>query len=130
MTAETEARLRHLPPPPPTSTSSTKESYVAQLNSFQDALQKEVDSYEVPLPKLPAPVGGGHVNVVTHEDLLQARTIVSWISSLKDDWSMVLRTIPSEEEVGERFDTGVEQNDYIQIIRIKALVLKGLSGLI
>lgn len=127
MTAETEAKLRHLAPPPPNSTASTKKSYVATLNAHQEDLQTELDSCPSPLPALPTPSGGGHVNVVTHEDVLQTRIIIAWISSLKEDWDAVLEIIPGEEEVGEGFVGTPEKNDYIQIVRIKALVLKGIA---
>lgn len=64
--------------------------------------------------------------VVTSDDVLQARTILSWIYSLKEEWESALRLVPGEEEVGEEWVPGGGKGDYIGVIRIKSLVLKGL----
>lgn len=66
--------------------------------------------------------------VITSDDVLQARTVLSWIYSLKGDWESALMLVPGEEEVGEEWSPGGGKGDYIGVIRIKSLVLKGSSS--
>lgn len=125
LTASTEARLYRLLHPGPEAVSSALNSYGATLKALQDPLQTELDCHQN-VTKLPSPAGGGQSMVVTSDDILQARTILSWICSLKGDWQSALRLVPGEEEVGEGWSPGNGgKGDYISVIRIKALVLKG-----
>lgn len=125
MAASTEAKLYRLPHLGHGSTSAAIASYNVSLTALQNPLQAELDSHPN-VPKLPSPAGGGHSMVVTSDDVLQARTILSWIHSLKGDWDAALRIVPGEEEVGESWSAGNGgKGDYIGVIRIKSLVLKG-----
>lgn len=125
LVAETEARLRLLPPPPPGSAKPTIASYVASLNALRDPILSEIESHPQPLPKLPVPAGGGESLATTEEDILQARITVAWISSLKSEWQEVLDVVPGEDEVGEGSTAISGNSNYTQILRIKSLVIKG-----
>lgn len=126
LTASTEARLYRLLHPGPESAPATLTSYGATLKALQDPLQAELDCHPN-VPKLPSPAGGAQSMVVTSDDVLQARAILSWIYSLKGEWEFALRLVPGEEEVGEGWSPGIGgKGDYISVIRIKSLVLKGL----
>jgi len=93
---------------------------------LQDALQEELSSYTIPLPRLPAPAGGGHSSIATEDDLLQARVVIACIWILKEGWAEVLDVIPGENEIGEGYiESPGGQSDYMGTVRIKALVLKG-----
>lgn len=125
LTAATEARLYSLLHPGPGASSAAINSYGVTLKALQDPLQTELDCHPN-VPKLPSPAGGGQSMVVTSDDILQARAILSWIYSLRGDWQSALRLVPGEEEVGEGWSSGSGgKGDYISVIRIKALVLKG-----
>lgn len=128
MTASTEARLYRLLHPGPEAASAALTSYSADLKALQDPLQAELDCHPN-VPKLPSPAGGAQSMVVTSDDVLQARTILSWICSLRGEWESALRLVPGEEEVGEGWSSGSGgKADYIGVIRIKSLVLKGSSN--
>jgi hypothetical protein len=60
------------------------------------------------------------------EDILQARIVIAWIYSLKEEWSDVLEIVPGEDEVGEGWsDSPGGRMNYMGIMGIKSLVLKG-----
>lgn len=125
LTASTEAHLYRLLHPGPEAASASLNSYGATLKALQDPLQAELDCHPN-VPKLPGSAGGGQSMVVTSDDVLQARTVLSWIYSLKGDWESALRLVPGEEEVGEGWSSSSGgKGDYISVIRIKSLVLKG-----
>lgn len=125
MTASTEARLYRLLHPGPEAASAAFNSYNTALKALQDPLQAELDCHPN-VPKLPSPAGGAQSMVVTSDDVLQARTILSWIYSLRGEWESALGLVPGEEEVGEGWSSGSGgKGDYISVIRIKSLVLKG-----
>lgn len=97
------------------------------MNALQDRLQAELKSPDT-LKKLPSPAGGGESMVTTSHDILQARTIIAWICLLKREWRPVLDIVPSEEEVGEGWDAEpAPVSDYIGIVRMKALIIRGIS---
>ncbi|KAF8536811.1 hypothetical protein BDD12DRAFT_849459 [Trichophaea hybrida] len=125
--ASTESKLLSLRPPPPGAASNIIASYFASLTVLQDALLEEIGSYSLPLPNLPNPSGGGESPVVIEADIIQARVVIAGIWSLKGEWVEVLTIVPGEDEVGERWAGGPGKSDYMDIMRIKALVLKGLA---
>lgn len=127
LVAEAERNLRNLPPPPPGSSKPTIASYVASLNALRDPILDEIESHPRPLPKLPVPAGGGEPIGTTEEDLLQGRITVAWVSSLKSEWQEVLDVVPGEDEVGEGTTAITHKSDYMEVLRIKALVIKGWS---
>jgi hypothetical protein len=117
--------LLSLRPPPLGAASNAVASYITSLTTLQDALSEEIGSYSLPLPNLPSPSGGGESPVVIEADLLQARIVIAGIRSMKGDWMEVLNIVPGEDEVGEGWTGGPGKSDYMDIMRIKALVLKG-----
>ena len=125
MAAHTECKLVYLHPPPPGAPDDVTSDYMASLTSLQDALLDEFNSYSLPLPNLPSPSGGGESPVALEADLIQARVVLARIWSLKGDWVEVLSIVPGEDEVGERWTGGPGKSDYTDILRIKALVLRG-----
>jgi hypothetical protein len=125
LTASTESKASRLKPPPAGTRGSTFTSYVTSLSAFQDTLQKELDSCIPPPPKLPVSAGGDESLTVTEADILQARIVIAWISSLKGEWQAVLNLVPGEDEVGEGWAPSPGKSDYMNTMRIQALVLKG-----
>lgn len=125
MAAHTECKLIYLRPPSPAASDSAVTNYTASLTSLQDDLLDVLNSYSHPLPTLPSPSGGGESPVVLEADLIQARVVLARIWSLKGDWVEVLSVVPGEDEVGERWVGGQGKSDYTDIMRIKALVLRG-----
>lgn len=125
--AHTESKLHALRSPPRPPSGPAFDSYVASLDSLQKALQAELNAQPTQLPKLPNPVGGNESSVVTEGDLLQARIVLASICSKKGEWNEVLNIVPGEAEVGEGFTPGPGKADYMNIMRLKALVLKGRS---
>lgn len=65
--------------------------------------------------------------MVTEGDILQAKIVLASIYSKKGEWNEVLNMVPGEDEVGEGFTPPPGKTDYMNIMRIKALVLKGRS---
>ncbi|KAL7274093.1 hypothetical protein RUND412_003014 [Rhizina undulata] len=126
LTALTEARVHQQPPPPPNAPQTTRLAYQAALTTLQEPLLEEVNKNPNP-PKLPPPAGGNQSGVVTHEDILQARVTIAWICTLKGEWDEALGIVPGEDEVGEGWGAATGKGDYIGVVRIKALVLKGLA---
>ncbi len=126
MTAEIEYQLQQLTRPPANSTAPAIASYVAALNVLQGKLQTEINSYPIPILKLPSPAGGGESGAVTREDIQQARITVAWISYLKGEWEDVLAVIPREDEIGEGWigESGGKL-EYMNILRMKALITQG-----
>ncbi|KAG0129582.1 hypothetical protein HOY82DRAFT_408515 [Tuber indicum] len=125
LAAATEAHLFLLQRPP----SGSAPASVADgdtLTSLQESLVKELELCPPSLPNIPSPAGGGQVGVITLEDVLQARTVLAWIFSLKGEWESALEVVPSEEELGGEWNGGVGKAEYFGITRIKALVLRGL----
>jgi hypothetical protein len=127
LTASTESKALLLEPPPAGTTGTVFEAYVGSLNALQaaqayvgslnalqDALQKELDSCSSP-PQPPT----------EEADILQARIVIAWISSLKGDWQAALNIVPGEDEVGEGWTPSPGKSDYMNTMRIKALVVKG-----
>jgi hypothetical protein len=114
LTASTESKALLLKPPPAGTTSTVFEAYVGSLNALQDALQKELDSCSSP-PQPPT----------EEADILQARIVIAWISSLKGEWQAALNIVPGEDEVGEGWTPSPGKSDYMNTMRIKALVVKG-----
>jgi hypothetical protein len=124
--ASTEAQLQHVSSPPPGSPKDIISAYHLTLSGLQRELQDELNKHPHPPPKLPGPSGGGHSAVTILEDILQARIVIAWILSLKEEWSDVLEIVPGEDQVGEGWSEspGGKMN-YMEILRIKSLVLKG-----
>ncbi|KAA8894461.1 hypothetical protein FN846DRAFT_1000212 [Sphaerosporella brunnea] len=125
LTASTESKALLLKPPPAGTRGSVFTTYVSSLSALQDALQKELDSYTNSPPPPAAPTAGGECPTTTDADLLQARIVIALISSLKGDWQSVLNVVPGEDEVGEGYTPSPGKSDYMDTMRIKALVLKG-----
>jgi len=125
LAALTESKLHSLRAPSGTTSGPAFDSYVASLNSLQKALQAELNTHPTPLPKLPTPVGGNESSVATEGDTLQANVVLASICSKKGEWNEVLNIVPGEDDVGKGFTPGPGKADYMNIMRIKALVLKG-----
>ena len=129
LAATTEARLYLLQ----RSSSASTPASVADKNtlpSLQEDLLKELELCPPSLPNIPSPAGGGQVGVITLEDVLQARTILAWVFSLKGEWGSALGVVPTEEELLGEWNGGVGKAEYFGVARIKALVLRGLSTII
>lgn len=100
------------------------------LPSLQESLLQELELCPPSLPNVPSPAGGGQVGVITLEDVLQARTVLAWIYSLRGEWGSALKVVPSEEELLGEWNGGVGKAEYFGVARIKALVLRGLLTII
>lgn len=129
MAAQTEARIHKLlPPPSPKASPSTIVSYIVSLDALQDTLQDELDKSPRAATRLPNPAGGGFSPATTSDDLIDARVTVAWCCMLKGEWADVLKSLPTEGEVSEEWDSGGGgrvKGGYIHIARIKSLVLQG-----
>lgn len=88
-------------------------------------LVKELSKYNLPLPKLPSPSGGGQRGDVTQEDIYQAKVTIAWIYFLVGEHQLVLGKLPSDEETPKL--TGAEGlgHEYTRVAVIKAIVLRG-----
>lgn len=127
MTAATEAKIHQLLPPPlPHESPSTIVSYIVSLDALQDTLQQELNRTPEAAIRLPSPAGGGPSSVATADDIVEARVTVAWACMLKGEWEDVIRVIPGAREVSEEFvGVGKVKDGYIEIARIKSLVLQG-----
>jgi hypothetical protein len=123
LTASTESKALLLKPPLAGATGTVFTAYAASLTALQDALQKELDSCTS--SPLQPPAGAGESSTVTESDILQARIVLAWISSLKGEWQAALNIVPGEDEVGEGWTPSPGKSDYMNTMRIKALVVKG-----
>ncbi|CCX13713.1 Similar to Putative cargo-transport protein ypp1; acc. no. O94441 [Pyronema omphalodes CBS 100304] len=127
LAASTESKLLTLRPPPPNAASAAHVAYSASLTSYVDALYEEVNSYHSPLPISTAPPGGESSTII-ESDLIQARVVIAGLLSLQRKWDEVLRVVPGENEIGENWTGGGPgKSDYMDVVRIKALVLRGLA---
>lgn len=127
MTAATEAKIHQLLPPPlPHESPSTIVSYIVSLDALQDTLQQELDRTPEAAIRLPSPAGGGPSSTATADDIVEARVTIAWACMLKGEWEDVVRVIPGVREVSEEFvGVGKAKDGYIEIARIKSLVLQG-----
>jgi hypothetical protein len=90
-------------------------------------LYEEVNSYHSPLPISTAPPGGESSTII-ESDLIQARVVIAGLLSLQRQWDEVLRVVPGENEIGENWTGGGPgKSDYMDVVRIKALVLRGMG---
>ncbi|KAH0603355.1 uncharacterized protein H6S33_007677 [Morchella sextelata] len=129
LTAATEAKIHQLLPPPlPHESPSTIVSYIVSLDALQDTLQQELDRTPEAAIRLPSPAGGGPSSTATADDIVEARVTIAWACMLKGEWEDVVRVIPGVREVSEEFvGVGKAKDGYIEIARIKSLVLQGIA---
>lgn len=86
---------------------------------------KEVSKYNLPLPKLPSPAGGGQRADVTPEDIFQAKVTIAWIHFCIGEHHTVLEKLPADGDTPKL--TGAEGvgHEYTRVALIKAIVLRG-----
>lgn len=122
MTASTEYSIHLKTTSSPSFSSPETRKYLSDLLV---PLVTEVSKYQLPLPKLPSPAGGGQRADIIPEDIFQAKVTIAWIHFLIGDHQTVLEKLPLEEEIPKLTGGEGVGYEYTRVAVIKSIVLRG-----